>query len=397
MRILFSGVPQYGHLLPLLPLATAARAAGHDVALVTSATLAEAVAPLLVLAAGPDMTQMGAEHLRREQGEATDAGADDVGRRFLFGTRVDLTADAAICAARDFEPDLLVAEPLDAVGPVVAAALGIPWAVHAFGPTSTEMVGMAPSVALQEVMEDAVGRELVRRGLVAADRIAYLDPCPELLQPAGWTPVPERIVVRPQAYSGTDSRRSASVPVDRQERVSVAVTLGTVTVATIGDPGLLDAVLRSISSTAALDVDVVATLGPAGGSVGADVARDRLRVVDFVPLGDLLEGVDVVVSVAGIGTVLAALCRGIPLVLMPVLWDQPFNARQAAATGAAVVVGSPQDVGAAVADVLGNPRFRAAAQAVAVQIATMDPPERAVDVLADRVTALRRGAAGGVG
>lgn len=387
MRVLFSGVPQYGHLLPMLPLASAAQAAGHETAVVTSPEMTSAVAPLRVLPAGPGMAVMGAEHLRREHGAATDAGADDVGMRFLFGTRVDLTVDDAITAARGFQPDLVVAEPLDAVGPVVAAALGVPWALHAFGPVSSEMVGLAPSAALQQVMDDAVRREITRRGLVASERIAYLDPCPELLQPSLWTPAPDRIVVRPQPHARADTVWSAPVPAGPIDRSVVAVTLGTVTTATTGDTSMLDAMLVSVTSTPGLDVDVVATLGPAGGSVGDGVPHDRVRVVDFVPLSELLDGVDAVVSVGGIGTVLAALSRGIPLVLLPVLWDQPFNAARAAATGAAVVISSPQDAGAAVAEVLGDPRFRAAAAGVAAQIAAMDPPERAVDLLADRVDA----------
>lgn len=398
MRILFSAVPQHGHLLPMLPLASAARAAGHETAVVTHATMTEALAPLRVLSAGPDMAEMGAEHGRREQersrGAVVDPGADDVGLRFLFGTRLDLTADDAIRVARDFGPDLVVTDPLDAVGPVVAATLGVPWAVHAFGPTSTEMVGLAPSVPLQQVMDEAVDRELARRGLVASERIAYLDPCPELLQPAGWAPAPDRIPVRPQPHARGDGGHGATAPA--ADRPLVAVTLGTITTATTGDTTMLGAVVTSVTS-GALDVDVVATLGPAGGSLGTDVPRDRVRVVDFVPLDELLDGVDVVVSVGGIGTVLATLSRGIPMVLLPVLWDQPFNARQAAATGAAVVIGSPQETGAAVAEVLGDPRFRAAAAAAASQIAAMDPPEHAVDVLAARLGAQDRNGDAGQG
>ena len=35
MRMLFSTVPAHGHLLPLLPLADAAKRAGHDVVVAT--------------------------------------------------------------------------------------------------------------------------------------------------------------------------------------------------------------------------------------------------------------------------------------------------------------------------------------------------------------------------
>ena len=44
MRILFSSVPQHGHLLPLLPLARAFQDRGHEVAVLTAAGMAPVVA-----------------------------------------------------------------------------------------------------------------------------------------------------------------------------------------------------------------------------------------------------------------------------------------------------------------------------------------------------------------
>lgn len=36
-------------------------------------------------------------------------------------------------AAREFAPDLVVADAADCLGPFVASALGVPWAAHGFG------------------------------------------------------------------------------------------------------------------------------------------------------------------------------------------------------------------------------------------------------------------------
>lgn len=59
MRILFSGVPAFGHLLPLLPLAREARWAGHDVAVLTNGDMAGPLgADLPVLAAGPAVPEV---------------------------------------------------------------------------------------------------------------------------------------------------------------------------------------------------------------------------------------------------------------------------------------------------------------------------------------------------
>lgn len=40
MRVLFTAWPGYGHLMPMLPLARAARDAGHDVVIATGPDLA---------------------------------------------------------------------------------------------------------------------------------------------------------------------------------------------------------------------------------------------------------------------------------------------------------------------------------------------------------------------
>lgn len=65
MRILFSGNPLAGHLLPLMPLADAGRAAGHETALLTSGDVASLVAPVRVLQAGAPFEEMVEETVRR--------------------------------------------------------------------------------------------------------------------------------------------------------------------------------------------------------------------------------------------------------------------------------------------------------------------------------------------
>src|SRR3954452_19291190 len=55
MRVLFATNPALGHVLPLIPLALAMRDAGHDVAVLGGASIADAVrtARLRHVAAGP--------------------------------------------------------------------------------------------------------------------------------------------------------------------------------------------------------------------------------------------------------------------------------------------------------------------------------------------------------
>jgi UDP:flavonoid glycosyltransferase YjiC (YdhE family) len=138
-----------------------------------------------------------------------------------------------------------------------------------------------------------------------------------------------------------------------------------------------------VDSVATLDVDVIVTHGARGI---VDLGRDRSRVhpVGFVPLAELVGDVEVVVTAGGTGTVLAALSAGLPMVVMPVVANQPWNAARAAALGAAVVVSEPQKIGAAVQRVLAEPFYRTAAVALADQMSRIAGAEEVSAVLLDK-------------
>jgi hypothetical protein len=70
MRILFSATPAAGHVLPLLPLADAAADAGHEVAFLTGAEMAEYLGSRALLPAGPSLGNLLAESELRTGGDA---------------------------------------------------------------------------------------------------------------------------------------------------------------------------------------------------------------------------------------------------------------------------------------------------------------------------------------
>ena len=79
MPILFSAVPVPGHVLPVTPMAAAAAADGHKVAILTSGDLKGLLAPFEVLAAGPSMQVNAAETVKR-LGKRWAGGGGDVRR-----------------------------------------------------------------------------------------------------------------------------------------------------------------------------------------------------------------------------------------------------------------------------------------------------------------------------
>ena len=119
-----------------------------------------------------------------------------------------------------------------------------------------------------------------------------------------------------------------------------------------------------------------------------------------------------VVAQGGGGTVLAALSRGLPLVLLPQGADQFLNARRVASAHAGIVllpeqttptaIGSaglnaeratPAAIGSALQRTLTDRSLRAAAQQIAEEIKEMDPPTRVIDKL-NRQFALRKSLVG---
>jgi UDP:flavonoid glycosyltransferase YjiC (YdhE family) len=197
--------------------------------------------------------------------------------------------------------------------------------------------------------------------------IGFVDPWPDGLLLPGRTLPAGRIPIRPEPHSDPTSTWSPPEFTGREDRARVLVTLGTIA----DDPAALTAILDSL---APLDVNVIAAPHGRLGDRQADSAW--LRLAGFVPMKQLLEGADVVVSAAGAGTVLSALSSARPMVLFPMGLDKPVNAERAAVAGAAVVIDAAGQAGDAVRQVLGDPKVAGAAAKVAAEIAAMPPPTR---------------------
>ncbi|MFF5900946.1 glycosyltransferase [Streptomyces argenteolus] len=369
MRILFSGTPAYGHLLPLLPLERAAREAGHTTAFLTHASLGDVVAPATVHAAGATLEDTLGEFQRRTgKNAATDMSPATAGE-FFGGTRVDLGADDALAVARDFAPDLVIAETADFLGPLVASQLGVPWATHG--------VGIALETPLAEAMWATAAARAAERGITLAGPSATVDPWPDCLQRDDWKPSADRVTIRPQAHESEAATdwQAPSFP-GREDLPRVLVTLGTF----VDDT---DALTRIVASLGKHDVNVMVTLPPSSEAATLPVAGDGVRVTGFVPMGQLLQGVDAVVSSGGAGTVLSALGAGVPMVIWPMGLDKPLNAERTAALGAAEVIGSADEAGEALARVLRQPSFKEAAEMASRNIAAMTPVPEVLSLLTE--------------
>jgi UDP:flavonoid glycosyltransferase YjiC (YdhE family) len=368
MRILFSSTPAFGHLLPMLPLAAAAVRAGHETAVLTHPSMAATAAPMRLLPAGPSLGETLEDVGRRaEVDPLTDMTVGAV--EFFVESRLNLGADGALAAAHTFRPDLVVADVVDYLGPLAAAAHGIAWAVHGGSLPPNEQLALA--------LEQAATARFAQRGLALTPPVAYIDPWPDsLLRDADPYPA-ERIAIRPEPHLQEGERWSRPRFQGRQNRPLVLVTLGTL----VDDPDALAAILGSL---ARLDVNVLVAPHSPTDLGDRRIDHSRVHLAGFVSMGRLLDGVDVVVSAAGAGTVLAALSAARPMVLLPMGLDKPVNAERAAAAGAARIVESPDEIGGAVEQVLSDPAVAAGAARVATEIAGMNSADGVLELLLRR-------------
>ena len=139
---------------------------------------------------------------------------------------------------------------------------------------------------------------------------------------------------------------------------------------------VLDAVAR-------LPIRAVVTLGPALTQESFDTPTN-VQFETFVPHEAVLPHVSAVVTQCGLSTISKVLARGLPMVCLPVLGDQPANAARIERLGAGLRLSSdapPTVIGNAIRRVLDEPAFRSAAEKYAQAIEREDPRRNVVDEL----------------
>ena len=379
MRVLFCCRPAYGHVNPLLPLATACRDAGHQILFATGERLE------------PRLRELGfrAERVGISIDEADQIALRDVPglgelpreERWRFGVVVfgDVLARRTLEDLRplldEAAPDLLVYDETDVGAAAAAHSVGVPAVAHSLGRQVPDPIRRA---VLERLAEVARGHGL---GALPGDLFeagAYLDICPPSLQDSSASNPGERIPLRPVAPIGpTDvvPRWIAGV----RSRPLVYITLGTYV------SGQVDSLRAAAAGVGTLDVDALVTVGPDGDPSELGPLPGSVRVERFVPQGVLLPRLDLVVHHGGSGTLLGALAHALPQLVLPHGADQFMNARALLDSGAGLRLLpeeiTPESVAHAVRTLLGEPGYRDAAEILAVEIAGMPSPAETVPKL----------------
>ena len=377
MKILFTTNPLLGHFLPMVPLIRAVRAAGHQVRVATGADLAPAVRrhgfPLWLV--GPTWAQNWAEQLATADPEAGELERRRHAATVLFAEPGAARARQLVPMAEAWRPDLVVHELLEVAGWEAAAASGAVDVSHGLGTHQRYLPELAEAAC--RVVADRLGTPDRTDAVLAAP---YLDPSPSSLQPTGVATFRHRLPIRPEVGAVYPGERLPDAMRRRPYERTIYLTLGTV----FNEP---DAWITALEAIRTLPVNVIGTTGPDIDPAIFGRQPEHVMLSRFVPQALVLRQVDAVVCHAGSGTMLGALTEGRPLVALPLGADQFANAEQIVRTGAGVTVRpedrTPESIRSAVIEVLGDPRFAAAANGLQTEIAAMPSPERrAADLVA---------------
>lgn len=395
---MFATAPGYGLTLPLIPVVWAARAAGHEVLLATTAEIAEVSAraglPVADVFPGRDIW---ADLLANvKDGSAPDADEPEEYRlarqaQGPFGLFTAAMTGGTIEAGRAFGADLVVYPSDHGAGALAAVALGVP-ALE----VGNRISWSARDLSWRAEHDDFLSGELValmREKLGIGDAppnvVARIDPrAPSM---GGLRADEEHVDERDGApwwpmqfvpYNG-----GAVLPewaLRKPERPRVAVTLGTVVPAMTGVSSL-KVVLDTLGG---MDVEVVLAAGTADLSELGELP-ENVRSVGYLPLSAFLPGCTAIVHHGGSGTTAAPLFYGVPQVVLPSFADNPMSAERVVERG----VGLSHDPSAVdvetmrklVRQVLEDDAFSTAAAEVRAEIAGQPSPS---DVIARALAAL---------
>jgi len=160
------------------------------------------------------------------------------------------------------------------------------------------------------------------------------------------------------------SREIDGVDVRDGSKPLVLVSLST------SEQGQADLLRRCVDAVAQLPVRAIVTTGPTIDPASVNAGANT-RVVRYMPHAEILASASLVITHAGLGTTMAALGRGVPLLCLPMGRDQFFNAEQVQALGAGRMLmpgSSSEAIAQAATDILGDDRLKAGAKQMAVTI-----------------------------
>ena len=381
VKVLFTCVVGVGHLHPMVPLARALQAAGHEVEFATDPDLSQYVASLGFTAhpAGLNHADVLSRYMAINPGLRGIPASERI--RYWFGgmfaqIRVPPMLDDLRPILKQGRVDLLIHGSMEMAGGIAAEMFGIPHAEHSVGVMRpTELV----SLALAELAPIGRAAGVDNPSLGGSGGELYIALCPPALEDPDIAAVPNVQHLRP---IGFDESPGALLPASvgmLPRRPTVYVTLGTVFNEALQ---IFRTILEGLREA---DLNIIVTIGKGGEPAALGTLSTNVLVERYIPQSLLLPRCDVVIAHGGSGTMLGAVNAGLPQLAIPQAADQFINAAAIVRAGLGLALGpsefGPDAVRRCTNKLLDEHYFGDRARQVAAEISSMPMPDDVVQVL----------------
>ena len=388
MRILFTVQPSTGHLHPIAPVAQALAQAGHEVAVCSAASFRGEVEAFGLTHIGAGLDWLTHNHSTWTAFPPMPPPGPEFGK-FVVTVFADITTDRMVpdllAIADDWCPDLIIREAMEYGGCLVAERLGIAHASIAGNGYST--------VDSPDVHYFPGNSRLVAEPMARHREKLGLPPDPDNLMPFRHL----NLAFTPPSWDGEGAPRPPNTQFFRHTNAlvpgaalpdwaselgdgpTVLASLGTVFNST---PGVLEAIIEGLAQQGS---NAVVAIGPDQDAARFGPTPSRVRLEHYVPQALLLQHCDLMVTHGGFNSVKEALIAGVPMVVIPITADQPYNAQRSASLGVGEVIASDNRTSAAVRmatqKVLKGPSYRANAARFREQMMALPGPDQLVRII----------------
>jgi UDP:flavonoid glycosyltransferase YjiC (YdhE family) len=384
MRVLIVSVPGYGHLQPLLPLASALADGGHEVAIATGSDLRSRAesAGFVAFDAGLSLPAAFASLAERFPDAVYNRLAPaEILNWYLPHLFAETLAPAMLRdlepLLRSWRPDVVVHDTWEFASPIAAASANLPSVSQTLGLRFGDDLMAAAACAVAPLWRQ---RRLSPDSSAGLYRSMCLDITPPSLQPYG-SAVPSNVLrpLRPVALPPLPGEHLPSWMQHRRQVPLVYMTLGT---NTNSDTSIFRSVVDGLGTVA---VDVLITVGSGNDPAVIGQLPDNVHVEQYVPQSLLLPQCALVICHGGAGTTLNALALGLPLLVLPQGADQYIVADLVVASGAGRRLKptevTPATVRSSVLALLSDPACQHAADRLRLEIEAMPSPRDVVPVI----------------
>lgn len=394
-RFLFTTTAGYGHLHPLVPLARALQQAGHQVAFAAreGVRLRIESAGFLFFPVGTnreDDAEYQAFKPIRDALPPTLETEIIVYPRIFCGIAGRLMAPGIVEVGQSWKPDMLIREGGEYGGLIAAEYLGLPLATVSFAAALKTMSVFEQHAAERIDPVRALWNLPPDPKLIAPYRYLYLAYSPPSfsLQDVGWAGQ-ERLLpatthfIRPQFFDNVANEALPAWIERLPEQPTVYVTLGTeVNRDPEFYPGILQTIIEGLRDA---PINLIVTLGRGNDPADFGPQPENVHIEPYLAQTLLLPYCDLMVMHGGSNSLLAALDVGLPMVVVPLIADQFFNAHVTEKVNLGRVVQreqlTPSAIRAAVDQVLANPMYRETAKRLQGEMHALPDQSHAVELV----------------